>query len=72
MQQENRKLSLYLLANQYAHFVASGARQPEEPLYFTETMRLIQRSLPANIYKRIKNNAGMLLSNAEPSSFLSA
>lgn len=71
MQQEYRKLSLYLLANQYAHFVASGSRRPDEPLQFTETMRLIQRSLPAQLYRRIKNNAGMLLSGAEPSSFLS-
>ena len=71
MQQEHRKLSLYLLANQYAHFVATGAQNPEEPLHFTETMRLIQRSLPAQLYRRIKNNPGMLLSNAEPSSFLS-
>lgn len=67
---EHRKLSLYLLANQYAHFVATGAHPIDEPLRFTETMRLLQRSLPAELYRRIKNNPGMLLSNAEPSSFL--
>ena len=70
LQQEYRKLSLYLLANQYAHFVATGSRQIEEPLHFTEAMRMIQRSLPAQLYRRIKNNAGMLLSNAEPASFM--
>ena len=31
---------------------------------------MIQRSLPAQLYRRIKNNAGMLLSNAEPASFM--
>ena len=71
IQQENRKLSLYLLANQYAHFVATGTRSVGLPLHFTEAMRLIQRSLPAQFYRRIKNNSGMLLSNAEPASFLS-
>ncbi|MBQ8921808.1 MAG: hypothetical protein IJ060_06560 [Oscillospiraceae bacterium] len=71
LQQAYRKLSLYLLANQYAHFVSTGARRIDEPLNFTEAMRLIQRSLPAQYYRRIKNNAGMLLSNAEPASFLS-
>ncbi len=71
LQQENRKLSLYLLANQYAHFVSTGARRIDAPLNFTEAMRLVQRSLPAQFYRRIKNNAGMLLSNAEPASFLS-
>ncbi len=71
LQQENRKLALYLLANQYAHFVSTGARDIGAPLNFTEAMRLIQRSLPAQYYRRIKNNAGMLLSNAEPASFLS-
>ncbi|HBI84958.1 MAG TPA: hypothetical protein DDX71_01515 [Ruminococcus sp.] len=69
LQAEHRKLSLYLLANQYAHFVASGTRPAGEPLRFTESMRTVQRSLPAHLYRRIKNNAGMLLSNAEPSSF---
>lgn len=67
---EYRKLSLYLLANQYAHFVATGSRNIAEPLHFTEAMRVIQRSLPAQLYRRIKNNSGMLLSNAEPASFL--
>ena len=67
---EYRKLSLYLLANQYAHFVATGSRDITEPLHFSEAMRIIQRSLPAQLYRRIKNNAGMLLSNAEPASFM--
>ena len=70
LQPEKRKLTLYLLANQYAHFVATGSRSADEPLHFTEAMRMIQRSLPAQIYRRIKNNAGMLLSNAEPASFM--
>ena len=69
LQSESRKLSLYLLANSYAQFIATGSRSIEEPLHFTEAMRMVQRSLPAQIYRRIKNNAGMLLSNAEPSSF---
>ena len=69
LQTESRKLSLYLLANSYAHFIATGSRSIEEPLHFTEAMRTVQRSLPAQIYRRVKNNAGMLLSNAEPSSF---
>jgi len=67
---EHRKLSLYLLANQYAHFVATGSRNIKEPLHFTEAMRIIQRNLPAQLYRRVKNNPGMLLSNAEPSAFL--
>lgn len=70
LRQDYRKLSLYLLANQHAHFLATGARRSEEPLRFVEAMRIIQRSLPAQLYRRIKNNAGMLLSNAEPSAFL--
>ena len=70
LRQDYRKLSLYLLANQHAHFLATGAREPDEPLRFVEAMRIIQRSLPAQLYRRIKNNAGMLLSNAEPSAFL--
>ena len=69
LQAESRKLSLYLLANSYAQFIATGSRSVEEPLHFTEAMRMVQRSLPAQIYRRVKNNAGMLLSNAEPSSF---
>lgn len=69
LRQEHRKLSLFLLANQYAHFVATGSREIEEPLCFIEAMRVIQRSIPAQLYRRIKNNAGMLLSDAEPSSF---
>ena len=67
---EKRRLSLYLLANQLAHFVATGSRDIGEPLRFTEAMRFIQRSLPAELYRRIKNNAGLLLSNAEPSVFV--
>lgn len=67
---EQRRLSLYLLANQLAHFVATGGRNIDEPLHFTEAMRFIQRSLPAELYRRIKNNAGLLLSNAEPSVFV--
>ncbi len=70
LRQEFRKLSLYLLANQHAHFLATGGRDIAEPLRFIEAMRIIQRSLPAQLYRRIKNNAGMLLSNAEPSAFL--
>lgn len=70
LRQDYRKLSLYLLANQHAHFLATGARDFDEPLRFVEAMRIIQRSLPAQLYRRIKNNAGMLLSNAEPSAFL--
>ncbi|MCQ2417405.1 MAG: hypothetical protein MJ071_06300 [Oscillospiraceae bacterium] len=70
MMQNYRKLSLYLLANQYVHFIATGDGQMEQPLRFMETMRMVQRSLPAQIYRRIKNNAGMLLSNAALSSFL--
>ena len=70
LRQDYRKLSLYLLANQHAHFLATGAREAGEPLRFVEAMRIIQRSLPAQLYRRIKNNAGMLLSNAEPSTFL--
>ena len=54
----HRKLSLFLLANHYAQFVASGAVHTEEPPHFTEAMRVIQRSLPAQSYRRIKNNAG--------------
>ena len=67
---ENRKLTLYLLANQYAHLIASGSRDIGEPLGFAEAMRIVQRSLPAQFYRRVKNNAGMLLSDAEPSAFL--
>lgn len=70
LNQEYRKLSLFLLANQHAHFIATGSRSIEEPLRFIEAMRIVQRSLPAQLYRRIKNNAGMLLSNAEPSAFL--
>lgn len=70
LRQDYRKLSLYLYANQYAHFLATGSRELAEPLRFVEAMRIIQRSLPAQLYRRIKNNAGMLLSNAEPSAFL--
>lgn len=72
LQQKKRKLSLYLLANRHAHFIATGSREIEEPLRFAETMRIVQRSLPAQLYRRIKNNPGMLLSNAEPSAFYEA
>lgn len=67
---EKRKLSLYLLANQRAHFVASGSQSPESPVRLGEAMRIVQRSLPSDLYRRIKNNAGMLLSDAAPSEFL--
>ncbi|MCQ2408601.1 MAG: hypothetical protein MJ065_08790 [Oscillospiraceae bacterium] len=70
LHQEFRKLSLFLLANQHAHFIASGGRSISEPLHFIEAMRIVQRSLPAQLYRRIKSNAGMLLSNAEPSTFI--
>lgn len=70
LRQDYRKLSIYLLANQHAHFLATGSRPFGEPMRFVEAMRIIQRSLPAQLYRRIKNNAGMLLSNAEPSAFL--
>lgn len=69
LEQKYRKLSLYMLANQYAHFVATGSRRIDEPLRFADTMRVVQRSLPAQLYRRVKNNPGMLLSNAEPSAF---
>ena len=67
---EKRKLSLYLLANQRAHFVASGSQPADEPVRLGEAMRVVQRSLPSDLYRRIKNNAGMLISDASPSEFL--
>ena len=67
--QEHRKLALYLLANQYVHLIATGSRAITEPLHFAEAMRIMQRSLPSQYYRRVKNNAGMLLSDAEPSVF---
>ena len=67
---EHRRFSLYLLANQYVHFVATGARTVSEPLRFREALRIVQRSLPADLYRRVKNNGGMLLSNAAPLSFI--
>ncbi|MBP0967796.1 MAG: hypothetical protein J5722_09185 [Oscillospiraceae bacterium] len=67
--QEHRKLALYLLANQYVHLIATGSRAVTEQLSFAEAMRIVQRSLPAQYYRRVKNNAGMLLSDAEPSVF---
>ncbi|MBR6718668.1 MAG: hypothetical protein IKI77_10070 [Oscillospiraceae bacterium] len=70
LRQEHRKLTLYLLVNEYAHFVATGSREVEQPLHFADAMRILQRSLPSQNYRRVKNNAGMLLSNAEPSAFL--
>ena len=66
---EHRTLALYLLANQYAHLIATGSRAITETLSFAEAMRIVQRSLPAQYYRRVKNNAGMLLSDAEPSAF---
>lgn len=72
LQMERRKLTLFLLANRYAHFVATGGREIEKPLRFVEAFRVLQRSLPAEIYRRVKNNSGMLLSNAEPEVFFSA
>ena len=58
LRQEFRKLSLFLLANQHALFIATGGRSITEPLRFIEAMRIVQRSLPAQLYRRIKNNAG--------------
>ena len=72
LEQKYRKLSLFLLANRHAHFIATGSRQIDEPLRFADAMRIVQRSLPAQLYRRIKNNPGMLLSNAEPSAFYEA
>ncbi len=67
---ERRDFSLFLLANQFAQFIATGGRDTGEDLRFSDAMRIVQRSLPAQVYKRVKNNSGMLLSNASPSEFL--
>lgn len=67
---EKRKLSLYLIGNENVHFIASGSQSPDEPLRIPDAMRMAQRNLPAEIYRRIKNNSGMLLSDASPSQFL--
>ena len=65
-----RKQSLYLLANRYAQFVATGARPADAPLCLLDAMRALQRNLPAELYRRIKNNSGILLStNASPTEF---
>lgn len=61
---DTRKCSLYLLGNHVAQFVSSGVCPDDESPLVTEAMRLLKRSLPLEKYKRIKNNAGMLLSNA--------
>ncbi|MBR3679439.1 MAG: hypothetical protein IKL87_04475 [Oscillospiraceae bacterium] len=66
---EKRKLSLYLIGNENIHFIASGSQPPEEPLRIPDAMRMAQRNLPVEIYRRIKNNSGMLLSDASPSEF---
>lgn len=67
----NRKLALYLLANHSIHFVASGATLGSE-IRLVEAMQAIKRALPLEHYKRIKSNPRMMLSNADPRSFLSA
>lgn len=64
---ETRKLCLYLLGNHVAQFVSSGYRAEYESPQLIEAMRALKRSLPLEKYKRIKNNAGMLLSGAERS-----
>lgn len=61
-----RKLALYLIANGVIHFVATG----NSPLDLPEAMRALKRSLPLDRYKRIKANSRMLLSGAEPETFL--
>lgn len=63
---EHRKLVLYLIANGVIQFVASGS----SPMDLPEAMRALKRSLPLERYKRIKGNSRMLLSGAEPQSFL--
>ena len=63
---EYRKLALYLIANGVIQFVASG----NSPMDLPEAMRALKRSLPLERYKRIKGNSRMLLSGAEPSTFL--
>ena len=70
LSQETRKLSLYLLGNHIAQFVSSGFRQPYGSPQLIEAIRVLKRSLPLEKYKRIKNNAGMLLSGAERSTLI--
>ena len=48
----------------HAQFVSSGYVSPQDSPRLVEAMRVLKRSLPLVKYKRIKNNAGMLLSNA--------
>ena len=50
--------------NHIAQFVSSGYASPQDSPRLVEAMRVLKRSLPLVKYKRIKNNAGMLLSNA--------
>lgn len=61
-----RKLALYLIGNGVIQFVATG----NSPLDLPEAMRALKRSLPLERYKRIKANSRMLLSGAEPETFL--
>lgn len=70
LQHDTRKLSLYLLGNHIAQFVGSGYRNPADSPQLIEAMRVLKRSLPLEKYKRIKNNAGMLMSGAERSALI--
>ncbi len=71
MSHETRKYALYLLGNHIAQFVSSGFSDPDGSPQITEAMRVMKRSLPLEKYKRIKNNAGMLVSNAAMSELIS-
>ena len=64
MAHDIRKYALYLLGNHIAQFVSSGYASRQDSPRLVEAMRVLKRSLPLVKYKRIKNNAGMLLSNA--------
>lgn len=64
MSHDTRKYALYLLGNHIAQFVSSGYASPQDSPRLVEAMRVLKRSLPLVKYKRIKNNAGMLLSDA--------
>ena len=64
MSHDTRKYALYLLGNHFAQFVSSGYASPQDSPRLVEAMRVLKRSLPLVKYKRIKNNAGMLLSDA--------
>lgn len=66
---ERRNFSLYLLSNKYAHFIASGCQQPSKVIQIADAMRVAQRMLPSELYRRIKNNAGMLLADPSPDDF---